>query len=176
MKENQKDTKLMVDSLYVLREFLDYGDNEEHLVSAIKVAMKFVAYNGIELMVSITSDIIIGKLNDIHLEVLIVIWDVVQYSIFIINQTNMVDMDKIVPIIASGVSILDIIDKIEDDKDVLVDIRTNVIASFGEIMKNAEMLDEEEFQGRNIFHVCVRALKTSDGGDSGPAGGGQSPR
>lgn len=101
MKENQKDTELMVDSSDVLREFLDYGDNEEHLASSIKVAMKFVAYNGIELMVSITSDIIIGKLNDIHLEVLVGIWDVFQHSIFNINQTNMVDMDKIVPIIAS---------------------------------------------------------------------------
>ena len=166
MKENQKDTELMVGSSYVLREFLDDDDNEEHLASTIKVAMKFVAYNGIELMVSITSDIIIGKLNGIHLQVLVGIWDVFYNSIININQSNMVDMDKIVPIIASGISTLDVINKIEDDKDVLVDIKTNVIASFGEIMKNAEMIDKEEFQGKNIFHVCVRALKASDGGDS----------
>lgn len=71
--------------------------------------------------------------------------------------------------LASGVSIFDIIDKIEDDRDVLVDIveiKTYVIASFGEIMKNAEMIDKEEFQGKNIFRVCVRALNSSDRGDS----------
>ena len=170
IKENQKDTELLVVSLYVLQKFLLYGKNKEHRASTIKIAMKFVAYNGIELMVSITSDIIIGKLNGIHLQVLVGIWDVFQYSIFNINQINMVDMDKIVPIIASGVSTLDVSNKIEDDKDVLgdiVEIKTNVIASFGRIMKNAEMIDIGEFQvlDKNIFHVCVRALKNSDGGD-----------
>ena len=165
MKENQKDTELMVGSSYVLREFLDDDDNEEHLASTIKVAMKFVAYNGIELMVSITSDIIIGKLNGIHLQVLVGIWDVFYNSIININQSNMVDMDKIVPIIASGISTLDVINKIEGDKNVLVDIKTKVIASFGRIMKNAEMIDNEKFQGTNIFHGCVRALKNSNGGD-----------
>ena len=151
--------------MYVLQKFLLYGKNKEHRASTIKIAMKFVAYNGIELMVSISSDIIIGKLNDIHLKALTSIWDVFYHSIFNINQTNMVDMDKIVPVIDCGISTLNVINKIEGDKTVLVDIKTNVIASFGRIMKNAEMIDNEKFQGTNIFHGCVRALKNSDGGD-----------
>ena len=165
IKENQKDTELLVVSMYVLQKFLLYGKNKEHRASTIKIAMKFVAYNGIELMVSISSDIIIGKLNDIHLKALTSIWDVFYHSIFNINQTNMVDMDKIVPVIDCGISTLNVINKIEGDKTVLVDIKTNVIASFGRIMKNAEMIDNEKFQGTNIFHGCVRALKNSDGGD-----------
>ena len=165
IKENQKDTELLVVSLYVLQKFLLYGKNKEHRASTIKIAMKFVAYNGIELMVSISSDIIIGKLNDIHLKALTSIWDVFYHSIFNINQTNMVDMDKIVPVIDCGISTLNVINKIEGDKTVLVDIKTNVIASFGRIMKNAEMIDNEKFQGTNIFHGCVRALKNSNGGD-----------
>ena len=166
IKRNKNDIALMGTSVWVLGRFLNFGKNKENLASSIKVSKKFVKNDGIEQMVSVILHMLKGELGDNQLQALQNIWVLFQCLIHNINQNNVVDMDKTIPIMDCGISTLDVINKIGDDKDILVDIKTKLFATFCHIMKNAEMIDDEEFEGKDIFYVCVCALKNADGGDN----------
>ena len=164
--KNRNDIKLLLSSVKVLQSFLCYGKIGEHLLSTIEVAKKVVKYDGIKLLISITLDMFIGELNRSQLKALHSIWVVFGTLIHGINQNNMVDMDKVIPIIDCGISTLDVINKISDAEDVVVKIKSSVILSFCRIMDNAEMIDEEDFHRKNIFHTCVQAMKNSNNDDN----------
>ena len=76
------------------------------------------------------------------------------------NKKNMVDIDKFLPIIDTGISTMAMLSNNNTHTGTVAHVKEVIFMFFRNFVEfNAEMIDVVEFQEKNIFLKCVRTLK-----------------
>jgi len=160
IQDNKDNVGFMLRASRVIRMFLHPGSNDEHLENASTMAQKFVEREGVEMMLSIIKEKYTGELDVDQLTTLENIFDVFCNTMHNMNKKNMVNIDKFLPIIDAGLSTMVILNNISTHDAAVALVKERIFIFLGNFVHfNAEMMDVVDFQEKNIFSECVRALK-----------------
>lgn len=124
-------------------------------------SQKFLERGGVEVLLSLMNEINNGELDTEQLVTLQNIWRILRIIIRFMNKSNMVDIDKILPIIDCSISSMGSLNNIDTyDATAALDVKEKIFSVLGLFMKyNAEMIEVDDFQEKNVFHEFVQSLK-----------------
>jgi len=160
IQDNKDNVGFMLRASKIIEGFLDPGSNDEHLENASTMAQKFVEREGVEMMLSIIKEKYTGELDVDQLTTLENIFDVFCHTIPNMNAKNMVDIDKFSHVIDAGISTMAILSNINTHDAAVAHLKESIFIYFQNFVSfNADMMDIVDFQEKNIFPKCVRALK-----------------